>query len=79
MDSLPQQAAILFDKLHIMRHLREALDKVRKSEYARLSGKDRCPSFTSPQRSGRISISDTLGRGNRIRNANAPSWIDSSR
>lgn len=35
------QAAILFDKFHVMRHLGEALDKVRKSEYARLSGKDR--------------------------------------
>jgi transposase len=35
------QAAILFDKFHIMRHLGEALDKVRRSEYARLSGKDR--------------------------------------
>ena len=35
------KAAILFDKFHIMRHLGEALDKVRKSEYARLSGKDR--------------------------------------
>jgi transposase len=35
------QAAILFDKFHIMRHLGEALDAVRKSEYARLSGKNR--------------------------------------
>jgi transposase len=35
------QAAVLFDKFHIMRHLGEALDTVRKSEYARLSGKDR--------------------------------------
>ena len=35
------QAAILYDKFHIMRHLGEALDKVRKSEYARLSGKSR--------------------------------------
>jgi len=35
------QAAILFDKFHIMRHLGEALDTVRKAEYARLSGKDR--------------------------------------
>ncbi len=35
------QAAILFDKFHIMRHLGEALDKVRKSEYARLSERDR--------------------------------------
>jgi transposase len=39
-DKAPQ-AAILFDKFHIMRHLGEALDKVRKAEYARLSGKDR--------------------------------------
>ena len=35
------QAAILFDKFHIMRHLGEALDMVRKREYARLSGRDR--------------------------------------
>jgi transposase len=35
------QAAILFDKFHIMRHLADALDQVRKAEYARLSGKDR--------------------------------------
>jgi hypothetical protein len=35
------QAAILFGKFHIMRHLGEALDKVRKSEYARLAGRDR--------------------------------------
>jgi len=31
----------LFDKFHIIRHLGEALDKVRKTEYARLSGKGR--------------------------------------
>ena len=35
------QAAILYDKFHVMRHLGEALDNVRKAEYARLSGKDR--------------------------------------
>jgi transposase len=35
------QAAILFDKFHVLRHLGEALDKVRKQEYARLSGKSR--------------------------------------
>ena len=34
-------AAILFDKFHVLRHLGEALDKVRKSEYARLSGQER--------------------------------------
>ena len=32
------QAAILFDKFHVLRHLGEALDKVRKSEYARVTG-----------------------------------------
>ena len=35
------QAAILFDKFHVMRHLGKALDQVRKAEYARLSGKER--------------------------------------
>jgi transposase len=35
------QAAILYDKFHVMRHLSDALDTVRKSEYARLSGKER--------------------------------------
>jgi transposase len=35
------KAAILFDKFHIMRHLGEALDQVRKSEYARLTGSQR--------------------------------------
>jgi transposase len=35
------QAAILFDKFHVLRHLGDALDAVRKSEYARLSGQQR--------------------------------------
>jgi transposase len=35
------QAKILFDKFHVMRHLGDALDKVRKSEYVRLTGKNR--------------------------------------
>ena len=35
------QAAILYDKFHVIRHLGEALDKIRRSEYARVSGKDR--------------------------------------
>jgi transposase len=35
------QAAILFDKFHVLRHLNDALDQVRKSEYGRLVGKDR--------------------------------------
>ena len=35
------QASILFDKSHVLRHFGEALDRVRKSAYARLSGRDR--------------------------------------
>jgi transposase len=34
-------ARIVFDKFHIMRHLSDALDEVRRSEYRRLAGKDR--------------------------------------
>lgn len=34
-------AAILFDKFHVLRHLSEALDRVRKEEYARLTGQQR--------------------------------------
>ena len=35
------RAAILYDKFHILRHLGEAIDKVRKSEYKRVGGADR--------------------------------------
>jgi transposase len=35
------QAAILFDKFPVLRHLGEALDTVRKAEYSRVTGKDR--------------------------------------
>jgi transposase len=35
------QAQIVFDKFHVLRHLNEALDQVRKSEYTRLHGRDR--------------------------------------
>ena len=35
------QAAILYDKFHILKHLGEAMDKVRKQEYANLSGDGR--------------------------------------
>jgi transposase len=35
------QAAILFDKFHVLRQLGDALDKVRKAEYARLDGTKR--------------------------------------
>ena len=35
------KAAILFDKFHVLRHLGEALDKIRKSEYGRVTGQQR--------------------------------------
>ena len=35
------QAAILYDKFHVLKHLGAAMDEVRKQEYARLSGKER--------------------------------------
>jgi transposase len=35
------QARVIFDKFHIVRHLGEALDAVRRSEYRRLAAKDR--------------------------------------
>jgi transposase len=35
------QVRIIFDKFHILRHLGEALDAVRKSDYQRLTGEDR--------------------------------------
>lgn len=35
------QATIVYDKFHILRHLGEAMDRVRKSEYARLVGDNR--------------------------------------
>jgi transposase len=39
--ALAPLAVILFDKFHIMVLVGQALDAVRKAEYARLSGKDR--------------------------------------
>lgn len=52
------QAAILFDKFHVIRHLGEALDKVRKAEYARLSGRDR--SFIKGQKYTLLSHRENL-------------------
>ena len=42
------QAAILFDKFHIVKHLSDALDDIRRSEYKRVTGDDR--SFIKGQR-----------------------------
>jgi transposase len=57
-DGHAPQAAILFDKFHVMRHLGEALDKVRRSEYRRLSGKDR--TFIKGQRYTLLSNAENL-------------------
>ena len=52
------QAAILFDKFHVMRQLGEALDKIRKSAYARLAGKQR--SFIKGQKYALLSHPQNL-------------------
>lgn len=57
------QAKILFDKFHVLRHLGEALDKVRKSEYARLTGKDR--RFVKGQKYTLLSRRENLTREGR--------------
>lgn len=51
-------AQIVFDKFHIMRHLAEALDTVRRKEYQRLKGKDR--SFIKGQRYTLLSSHENL-------------------
>ena len=73
------QSAILYDKFHVMRHLGTALDKVRKTEYARLSGKDR--SFIKGQKytllsnrenltmDGRKALKKVLGANRRLNTA----------
>lgn len=57
------QAAILFDKFHVLRHLSVALDKVRKSEYARLSGKNK--SFIKGQKYTLLSNRENLSKDGR--------------
>jgi transposase len=51
-------ARIIFDKFHIMRHLSKALDQVRRSEYKRLSSKDR--SYIKGQRYTLLSRRENL-------------------
>jgi len=58
------QAAILFDKFHVIRHLGEALDQVRKAEYARLSGRDR--SFIKGQKYTLLSHRENLTAAGRV-------------
>lgn len=52
------QSAILYDKFHVIRHLNEALDTVRKSEYAKLSGEGR--SFIKGQKYNLLSRKEHL-------------------
>ena len=53
-----QGVRIVYDKFHIMRHLGEALDAVRRSEYKRLAAKDR--SFIKGQRYTLLSNRENL-------------------
>ena len=57
------QAAILFDKFHVLRHLAEALDSVRKSEYARLEGTQR--KFIKGQKYALLSHRENLSHSGR--------------
>ena len=57
------QARVLFDTFHIVRHLGDALDEVRRSEYRRLTGTDRA--FIKGQRYTRLSNREHLSRDGR--------------
>jgi transposase len=57
------QAAILFDKFHVLRQLGKALDSVRKSEYARLTGKQR--RFIKGQKYALLAHPENLTSGGR--------------
>lgn len=57
-------ALIVFDKFHIMRHLTNALDEVRRSEYRRLKGKDR--SYIKGQRYTLLSNQENLSLDGRV-------------
>lgn len=52
------QAAILFDKFQVLRHLGDALDRVRKYEYERLEDKSR--SFIKGQKCSLLSYPQNL-------------------
>jgi transposase len=73
------QAAILYDKFHVMRHLSQALDTIRKQEYKRLAEQDR--SFIKGQKytllsrktnltlEGRRALKKLLGANKRLNTA----------
>jgi transposase len=57
------KARVVFDKFHIMRHLGDALDAVRRTEYHRLAGKDR--TFIKGQRYTLLSHRENLSQDGR--------------
>ena len=66
------QAAILYDKFHIMSHLGDALDTVRKSEYARLSGQAR--SYIKGQKYTLLAANKRLNTAYLLREPFGPLW-----
>ena len=56
-------ARVVFDKFHIMRHLGNALDEVRRREYRRLAGQDRA--FIKGQRDTLLSRREHLSHDGR--------------
>jgi len=56
-------ARVVFDKFHIMRHLSDALDEVRRSEFRRLKGRDRA--FIKGQRYTLLSHRENLSHDGR--------------
>ena len=56
-------ACVVFDKFHIMRHLSDALDEVRRREFRRLKGKDRA--FIKGQRYTLLSHRENLSHDGR--------------
>jgi transposase len=61
------QAAILYDKFHVMRHMGEALDQVRKTESGRLVGKVDASSRGRSTRSCRAGTTLRLKAAKRLR------------
>jgi len=59
------QAAILYDKFHVMKHLGDAIDKVRKLEYSRLSEDDRQRRFIKGQKYTLLSHKENLSLNGR--------------
>ena len=57
------QAAIVFDKFHVLRHLSDALDGIRRAEYKRVTGDDR--TFIKGQRYVLLSRRENLSDGGR--------------